>query len=319
MYDLSFCRDSDRRPAAIQVRGRHGQSRLLSRNQHSRTADLSLRKSREIFLLDLRENFLVRAGITGLSDGQKFFSVPFIIIPRAQIRPQIQRPQSAHILRVDLPGLLSALFVPFDVIVDIFSVERGDARCVMRTLHSTLYFERIDSRVDEIGEDLEDTEVSHGDRILLLPLPQADLFSVRVKDRIGEPAGARAPAAVAAPAAEKARHQAPSRVGIAHGAVNKAFDLHGFLSLYGPDFFKGQLPGRYDSADAQFLEKADRFGSRAGHLCRGVQFQAGTSVVKRANNAQILDDHSIQTFPVEGYGKIHRLLQFTLLGEHIEG
>ena len=189
----------------------------------------------------------------------------------------------------------------------------------MRTLHSTLYFERIDPRVDEIGEDLEDTEISHGDGILLLPLPQADLFSVRVKDGIGKPAGACAPAAVAAPAAEKARHQAPSRVGIAHGAVNKALDLHGFLSLYGPDLFEGQLPGRYDSADAQFLEKADRFGGRAGHLCRGVQLQAGTSVVKRANNAQVLDDHSVQSFPVEGYGKIHRLLQFTLLGEHIEG
>ena len=149
--------------AAVRLISRaYREPRRLSWDENRLAGDLSLWQILKIFLFDLREEAVIRSRITGLRDRQKIAPVPFIVVARAQVGPQVKRPQPPHVLRLDLPGRLPSRCIPFDVAVDIFPVQGGNTRRVVRALHSSLYFERVDSGVDQIREDLQDAHVPHG-------------------------------------------------------------------------------------------------------------------------------------------------------------
>ena len=238
LYQVSLNLHADHIPASVRILCRRFHQGCLPGREHSLSGDADPGKFFQIFLLDLFEKLIVCAGIARLFNGQKIFAVSLIVITCAQSRPYIQGPESLHILGRHLPGLFPACLVPFDEVVNVLSVERRDACRVVRALHSSLDLEGVDPGVDQVRKDLQHAHIPHGKRIRhLLALLKAHVLSVAVNDLVREPACSGAPSAVSAPASQKAGQQAPSRIGIAHSAVDKTLHVYGLLPLDRADLF----------------------------------------------------------------------------------
>ena len=154
-----------KRAAPRPLRRAYREPRRLSGYEHCLAGDLPLRQILQVFLFDLEKEAVICAGITGLRDREKFAAVPLVIISGTEVGPKVQRPEPPHVLRFDLPGRLSSRRVPFDIAVDVLSVQCRDTCCIVRALHPSLYFERVDAGVDQVRQDLQDAHIPHGQGI----------------------------------------------------------------------------------------------------------------------------------------------------------
>ncbi len=206
----------------------------LPRAQTRFAADRKLPVFPEILLPDPVQKLLTGPAVTGLVDGHHVPAVPFPVIAGAEIRADVQAVQRIQVLPVHRPDAGASLFVPLIEAVQVFSVNGDGSRHVFRFLHAALDLEGIDAAVDEIRKDLHGAHVLHRNRIAdAVPSGRP---SVLIQHLIGKAAGSGAAPAVAAPSAEKARHQAPPGIGIAHRSVDEA--LHFDVLL----FEKADLP-----------------------------------------------------------------------------
>ena len=95
----------------------------------------------------------VRPGIAGFPDRNEFSAVSLMIIPRPEIRADIEGAQLLQVFPFHLPGPGSSRFHPGIAPVDILAVNGCDPCGIDRFFHSAFDLKRMDPGIDQLGKD----------------------------------------------------------------------------------------------------------------------------------------------------------------------
>ncbi len=129
-------------------------------------------------------------------NGEHGPSVSRMIIPLAQICPDVQTLQIPQIFLINLPFAGPPLLIPGIKPVNVLAVNSHCAGHVFRLLHSPFNFKGINSGIDELRQDLQNTHIPHRNRIA--PAVLSRRLSLLIPDLIWQAAGTGASAPVAA-------------------------------------------------------------------------------------------------------------------------
>ena len=221
-------------------------------------------ESAQILFADFLLEGGIGAGITRFSYCHKIPAVFRVIIARPQFCPDIEAFQSVKVCLFHCPGSRSPCLCPGIIAVNVFSVDRRDARGIDRLFHPALDLEGINSGVDQFGKDLQYAHILHGEGIdLFFAGIGTGRLSVFIQDPVVKSAGSSAAPPVAASSSKKTGHQASAGIGVAHCSVDKSLDLDRPVicgRIFRPEylhFSQRQFPCGNDTAHAQAAQIAD--------------------------------------------------------------
>jgi len=110
---------------------------------------------------------------------------------------------------------------------------------------------------------------------------------------VGQAAGLRALAAVAAPPADHGGQIALPRIAHAERAVHEHLELHGAAAGDARDLLARQLPRQHDAAEAQLRRLLHALERVDAHLRRGVEHRVGRQLAHELRHAEILHDERV--------------------------
>ncbi len=159
-------------------------------------------------------------------------------------------------------------------------------------LEPALDLQARDAELDQSWDQVERREVLRAEQVL--DVGEVEDLAV-ADDLVGEPAGLGAFAPVGRPAAERLAGQALAGVGDAEGAVDE--DLDGKVGVVADpgDLAEGQLAGQDHPRAAELLREPDALGAGDRHLGRGVDLQVGRDRPDQPGQANVLDDHGVDS------------------------
>ena len=136
--------------------------------------------------------------------------------------------------------------------VDCFTVSAHNRRDVFGTLHAPFYFERINTGVHQLRDQVDRIEVTRRQQKISRRIAE-DIMSPAIHERIWKPAGLRAPAAIPAAPADHTAHQALPGITYAERAVYKTFDFYAAVRANRTNFFERKFTREYNARKSQLL------------------------------------------------------------------
>ena len=206
--------------------------------------------------------------------------------------------------------------------VDGLAVGAHDGRDVLGALHAALDLERRDARLDEVGDDVNRAEVARREQVRAR-LVAEHVLPLLIDERVGQAAGLRTAAAVAAAAADHAAHQALARVADAECAVHEGLDLDWRVGADAADLLQGHLAREHGAREAELGKRLDALDAADGHLRARVEGQVRHGLVRDFRHTEVLHEDGVGAGLVEEAQVVFEWLELFVghdrVDRHVDG
>jgi hypothetical protein len=164
------------------------------------------------------------------------------------------------------------------------AVELRDDRHILGPLHATLDLDGGDAQLFQLAQLLDEAVVAQAQGVARVLEPAVP---------VGQAAGLRALAAVAAAPADHGGQVALPRIAHAERAVHKHLEFHGAAAGDARDLLARQLPRQHDAPEAQLRRLLHALERVDAHLRRGVEHRVGRQLAHELRHAEILHDERV--------------------------
>ena len=191
--------------------------------------------------------------------------------------------------------------------IERLAIGSRDDADVFRPFHAAFQLKGIYARVAQLGNAVDQHQILCGEQVAARSVFQ----------RVGQSAGLRASAAIAAPSADHAGKQALTRYRHAKRAVRKGLYLNADVR-HPSQLIQRTFPCRNDARKAHLLHQPSALRVVDRHLCAGMQHQMGIALLNDPHHAHILHQHGVHAHIGEQVEHIAKVIQFALLDQRID-
>ena len=199
--------------------------------------------------------------------------------------------------------------VAFDQ-VERLAVDARDLGDILAPLEPPLDFQAGHAAFAQRAEMIKRHKILRGEQIA------AALH--RALKPVGQAAGLRAPAAIAAAPADQTGEETLSRAGHAQRAVDERFQLDALARAFS-DFVIAHLARQHDAVEAGLAGKRRALAVVYGHLRAGMQRQRGQNGLQKRCRAQILHNGRVRAGMGDLFGHVIELILLAILEHGVDG